>query len=177
MPRHQNRSNFIMRGGQRRRETLWFEVPFSETAVDTSGAVLVGVLNAAALALRPFTIVRTRLQVLIKSDQIANNENQFGALGMCIVTEQATAIGVTAVPTPLTDLASDAWFVHQPLIATFALVTAVGIDADGGHQYEVDSKAMRKVEDGFDLAQTVEVSSLSDGTVITAIGRILVKLH
>jgi len=41
----------------------------------------------------------------------------------------------------------------------------------------VDSKAMRKVEDGQDLIRVVETSSISLGVAIVYSGRALIKLH
>ncbi len=41
----------------------------------------------------------------------------------------------------------------------------------------LDSKAMRKVEDGQDMAFTLENSSLSAGSTTAIVGRVLVKLH
>jgi len=69
------KSGFIQRAGRMRRETVWL--------FDTSGViglaaganpVLVGSLNASALALRPFTIVRSRGFVYVGSDQEAADE-------------------------------------------------------------------------------------------------------
>jgi hypothetical protein len=49
----------------------------------------------------------------ISSDQFAQSESQIGAIGLAVVTDQAVGIGVTAVPTPITDLSSDSWFLHR----------------------------------------------------------------
>ena len=63
------KSGFIVRGGARRRETLWIGDTLIETTIATgTTAVLLSTLNAAALALRPFTVVRTRGAVNISSD-------------------------------------------------------------------------------------------------------------
>jgi len=41
----------------------------------------------------------------------------------------------------------------------------------------VDSKAMRKVEDGFDNIATIERGGTSSGVEVTTAGRQLLKLH
>ncbi len=176
---NRSRSNFlpvrVARGP--RRETVWFEFGIQVISIDTSGVALASSLNAAALSLRPFTIIRSRFEVLLFSDQKAASETQAAGLGFAVVSDQAVAIGVTAVPTPLTDLGSDLWFVLQLMMARFELVSAVGVDGNVGQHYTIDSKAMRKVDVGQDLVETIEVSSASGGTTIVTGGRMLIKLH
>ncbi len=165
------------RSGGPRRETLWAFIDATATSLTATGGTIIGQLNAAALALRPFTIIRTYLEVLIISDQQAASEFQIAALGMAVVSDQASAIGVTAVPTPSTDAGSDLWFLHQWLMSSFVLVSAVGIDGDEGHHYSIDSKAMRKVNDDQDIVTVIELDSVSSGVSIFVAGRFLVKLH
>ncbi len=134
-------------------------------------------LTALELAKRPFTIIRTHLRIHIASDQLIADELQVAALGMCVVSDQALAIGVTAVPTPITDNNSDLWFLHQFLVGDFTLATAIGFDASGGHDSMVDSKAMRRVNDDEDVLLAVEVSAASNGAFISTMGRLLIKEH
>ena len=55
------KSGFIRRGGSMRRETAWLTDPTAEVTMSGAPtALLISSLNAAALALRPFTIIRTR---------------------------------------------------------------------------------------------------------------------
>ena len=164
-----------MRRGPRR-ETSWLDVEPVVTVVDNSAAIT-HVMTAAELAKRPFTAIRTRLSVHINSDQLAADEIAIAAIGLCVVSDQAAAIGVTAVPTPLNDLESDLWFVIQPLITDFTFVTGIGIDADGGRNYEIDSKAMRKVNDDEQIVIVVEGSGIAGGAGITTVGRLLIKEH
>ena len=107
------RRRTFMRGGVARRESSWFFFAPAQTTFTATGGTLVYTFNAAALALRPFTIVRTHFYVAIESDQIVASEIEVGGWSMGVVTEQATAVGVSAVPTPITDLGSDEFFVHQ----------------------------------------------------------------
>jgi len=167
------KSGFVLRGGSMRRETLWFGHTFTDTTITAAGGTILTSANAALLALRPFTIVRTRLESFVRSDQAAAAEVFIGAYGQCIVSDQASAIGVSAVPTPVTDLSSDLWFVHQP----FAGVFESGTGTNNGWRYEIDSKAMRKVQEGEDLVTVVEFSALGSGFNFFVGGRALVKLH
>ncbi len=65
------RSGFVRRGGSQRRQTLWFGgVSVQSTLAGASTAILQTSLNAAALALRPFTVVRNHGFVFLESDQV-----------------------------------------------------------------------------------------------------------
>jgi len=142
-----------------------------------SNASFMNSLNAAALALRPFTVVRSRGFLHVKSDQTGALEDWNVALGYSIVSDQASAIGITALPTPDTDRGSDLFFVFEDLAGSFVFVSGVGFDSEGGIFKDWDSKAMRKVEEGQDLVITSEAGAISAGLTITHGARILIKLH
>ena len=173
------KSGFIMRSGGRRRETIWFGGTGFSQAVATTGTTLVLVLNAAALALRPFTVIRTRGVIGVSSDQEAATEDFGGSFGFAVVSEQASAVGITAVPTPTTDSGSDLWFVYEFLFGRFAFGSVASF-ADVGNRRVIDSKAMRKVEDGQDMVGVVEgpgTGITTTGSLIKGFARHLVKLH
>jgi len=159
-----------------RRESLW--LPFIPAIVSTS-PTLAFALNAAADALRPFTVIRTHLEMMITSDQGAASESSGAAIGICVVSDQASGIGVTAVPTPVTDMGSDLFFLHQNMWQDFQLDTAVGFDANAGNRYTVDSKAMRRVNNDQDVVVTYEDFSgtAGQGALVAITGRMLIKLH
>jgi len=160
-----------------RRESLWFGgAEFQSTLVAANTVQLVSSLNAAALALRPFTVVRSRGTLHITTDAVAGSEDQWGAFGAAVVSDQASAIGVTAIPTPFTDSDSDLWFVYETMIQNFLVTTDIG-RLLGGYQIPVDSRAMRKVEDGQDIVLVTEAGSLSAGIVLRGFIRQLIKLH
>ena len=171
-----NRSGFIRRAGVRRRETIWASIArLNAVLASSADASLMASLNAAALALRPFTIVRTRGTWLVRSDQSAASELYIGNLGMAVVSDQAIAIGVTAVPTPATDLASDLWFLSEQWLGRFDLVgTSIMSEVTSK---VVDSKAMRKVEEGQDIAFVAEAGIGGGGINMDFTGRFLMKLH
>jgi len=173
-----HRRNARGRIGQRSdRQPVWFFIRVSTTAVaGGSTAVLLSTFNAAALLLRPFTIIRTHLLLQMSTDQSIASELFVGAYGMQVVTEQAAAAGIASVPTPISETDAD-FFVYQPVIDSFLFADATGIVEPSGIQYSIDSKAMRKVGINEDLSTTIESTSGSDGGLITVIGRMLVKLH
>ena len=173
------RGRSALRQGQRR-QTLWIAGSWTNNTVAADAAVLLTSLNAAALALRPFTIVRTRGVLYVSTDQAGSTENQSLIYGETVVTDQASAIGITAVPTPETDNGSD-FHVMEPLASRFFLNSAIGSGEGlaGGIMHTFDSKAMRKVDLGEDLISVVEVgaSGISEGVIFRTFARVLVKLH
>ena len=171
------RRHHSMTKGARRATSWGFIVP-TQTAIVAGGGVILNALDTAGLAKRPFTIIRSHLHIRLASDQLGADEVQFAAVGMCVVSEQASAIGVTVVPTPNTDAASDLWLLHQYISNDFTFVTGTGFDADGGTFMNVDSKAARKINDDQDLLVVAElVTGISNGLLLTVAGRFLIKEH
>ena len=157
-----------------RRLTSWFQFQTAAVQMTTEGGTLIFSLNAAALALRPFTVVRTRFEIQLGSDQAAAVEQQVAALGIAVVSDQAAAIGVTAIPTPVTDMASDLWFVHQ---LAFGDESALTDRTCSSTRMTIDSKAMRKVDIGQDIVVVGEMDNVQNGVVLTVGGRMLVKVN
>ena len=157
-----------------KRKTLWLDFVMGENTV-ASGAVLVASLNAAALALRPFTVVRSHVALSIRSDQAAAIEHQNAAFGMAVVSDQSVAIGVTAVPTPVVDSFSSLWMLHTYIIGDESALTDRTRPATN---LMIDSKAMRKVELGQDLIFVLEhVNGVGQGFIMSSGGRILIKTN
>ncbi len=172
------RSGLVRRGGRMVRETAWVGV--TEVNIVLSGANSSAIQNSASaslLNLRPFTVVRSRIEWFCKSDQTVGLERYQAALGFAVVSDQALAIGVTAVPTPFNDIHSDLWFMHEIIAGSFTFVSGVGFEPVGGIYKSIDSRAMRKVEDGQDIALVIENSGISLGTDNMTAGRLLIKLH
>ena len=160
-----------------RRESMWLSIPVASDTI-TSGSVLMSVLNAAALELRPFTVIRTHITLHVNSDQIAADELQICAFGLEVVSEAAAAAGVASIPTPFTELDSDFWFLHQIIMAEFTFASGVGFDADGGKTVTIDSKAMRKVNNDEQVAIVAQGDfTVGSGFAVTMAGRMLIKLH
>ena len=169
------RRTFVRSGSGSKRATQWL------SSADVTG--FSGLAASAAVFDQTFpfgedaTIIRTRGTLWVSSDQVAASEEPFGALGMSVVTDQAAAIGVTALPTPITDESSDNWFLWMPWMASITLATAVSIQSNPYVAYPFDSKAMRKVDDGDNVAVVLENSSGADGVRFILKFRMLVKLH
>jgi len=168
------KSGFIRRAGVMKRDTLWISTGvIGAVPAAASTAILLTNFAGGILGLRPFTVVRTRGLLSARSDQLAAAEEWSIRYGHAVVSDQAVAIGVTAIPTPDTDSSSDAWFVFEELYGF--LSDNVGMI--GRTNVQFDSKAMRKVEDGFDSVSVVESSSASNGVNVKVGFRQLIKLH
>ena len=160
------------------RLTIWTGIVATRTTLAAaSTAAIMNVGSAGVLALRPFTIVRTRGYFSLQSDQTATGENFDAAIGFAVVSDQAVAIGVTAVPTPHTDLGSGLFFTHEASDGRFMFISGIGVhpQATKGRQY--DSKAMRKVDSGQDVVFVAETSALSGGCILYHVGRMLIKTN
>ena len=160
------------------RETRWLDIPTSGGSLSgANSTVIVASLTAVELALRPFTIVRTRGIWDTSSDQIAVNETFETSLGICVVSDQALAIGITAVPTPEEDKESDLWFLYETRVGQELVAGGVHQQMIPSQPTAFESKAMRKVEDGQDVVVVVQNSAVSNGTTFVVSGRMLIKLH
>ncbi len=169
------RSHGFVRSRRSDRQNIWVGVNLEDQTVTASSSLLTGSLNAAALASRPFTIIRTHLEVNWRSDQAAVDEAPMGCLGAMVITSSASAAGIASIPTPVTESDAD-WYVYQPLINAFKFLSSVGFQSDAGSVYTVDSKAMRKVGPDQDVAFVTEESNAFGG-IISIMGRFLIKLH
>ncbi len=116
-------------------------------------------------------------QVSVRTDQVGSIEDVIGAWGMMVPTEEAVAIGITALPDPVGSVNSDAWVAYQGFQGGFLISSAVGITGDAYSHWRFDSRAMRKVEQGFDVVTVIANSSATAGLVVIVNQRLLVKLH
>ncbi len=157
-----------------RRLTVWAGFNWSSDTFTTTGGTILGSLSAAGLALRPFTIVRQYIEMQVSSDQAAALETQLGAIGSCVVSDQASAIGVTAVPTPITDHDSDLFMMHGYFAGDQSSIVDRTIPAA---RKSFDSKAMRKVNEDEDFILVAELDSTGQGFIIQTAFRFLIKLH
>ncbi len=166
----------MIRGRSRQvRQMVWIGVDQVPVTITAAGKLALTSLNAAALALRPFTVIRTRLNILIRCDQLAVSQRFRGAYGRIIVSDQASAAGTASIPGPASN--TDApFFVWEPLQTELFFSDATGVNTPAGTLITVDSKAMRKVGNNEDLVSILEGSS-ADGVILSQIGRTLIKLH
>ena len=176
MARRFSRSRFIRPAP---RTKMWIGNTLSVQTVAANTAVLLGVLSASALLLRPFTILRTRVLVGWSTDNTTGSEEPTGVYGEIVVTDSASAAGVASIPDPITEPTA-AWFIYQPLLEKITTVTAVGIQRGGGggyNQYMVDSKSMRKVGPDDDIVSIGVNNNASHGALLVTVGRQLIQLH
>ena len=160
-----------------RRKTDW--------SASVAQTALLAVAGSAAALLQVFvpfaggeTIIRIRGLLTVRSDQNAASENMIGAFGICVVTEQAVSVGITAIPHSATDASWDGWLLHQFIAERFLFFSSVGAQTgdSGLGRYPLDSKAMRKINDDERMVLVYENSS-SLGTNLTDSIRVLTKLH
>jgi len=104
------------------------------------------------------TVRRTRGLISISSDQFAAAEEQTGAFGMIVVNDLAAAAGAASIPSPVAEGSDDGWFVWVPFSQSLS-----SLESTNSWQYEFDSKAMRRVEEGFIIALMVENAHADDG--------------
>ena len=157
------------------RLTEWGALAFAsaEDPLAANSVVLLAVGDATFLDKRPLTIVRTVGSLSVQSDQNVAVEYPFGAWGMAIVSDQAVAIGVTAVPNPVSNVTSDLWFAYGSFSAEGSASTNVGRPL---MQFPFDFRSQRKVQDGENVIIVVANASAADGLNFVLNLRFLVKL-
>ena len=171
MARRAARTQFVRPAAKTK---MWVGANVGRTVLIASSDQLIGVSNAALLLLRPFTVLRTHQHLMYSSDQLAASEAPFGSYGITIVNQKATAIGITAVPAPGTEI-DENWFAYQTMALNFDFGDATGFGANG-LSIMLDSKSMRKVGPQDDIAMvTSQVAAVGAAFVVQ--GRMLIQLH
>ena len=161
------------------RTKMWIGAGVGNTTVTGATDNLVSTLSAGALLLRPFTILRTRMDLQVRSDQQVASEIPFGFYGKLVVTDTAAVLGITALPGPsgISGSPEAAWFVWQAVSLAFFVdingTDGIGLDANGSMHYVIDSKSMRKVGPDDDVV-TVFANEVAAGMSLTTNGRMLI---
>ena len=163
MARRQTRSRVVGVRPQRQPTNWARAVPTASFALPAATKVLVVIFELSNPGIGE-TIRRTHVELAIGSDQGTNVEDQVGAFGGIVVNDLAVAAGAASIPGPGTDASDDGWFLHQ----TFAMQGFKGLRSAGASypdnlRYEIDSKAMRRVEEGFTVAFMIENLSSTFG--------------
>ncbi len=110
------------------------------------------------------TVRRTRGFLSVISDQSAVMQQQNGAFGMMVVTDLAVAAGVASIPGPVTDASDEGWFVWMGISQMTGSTIGGNVTHSVLPSYPFDSKAMRKVSEGFAIVGVFE--ALSQGTEV-----------
>jgi len=172
-----NRSRFPSRSNAR--HVSWSPGPRGVLGTISSSTQALFPVSAEA-SLDDLTIVRTRglLTVQLISTAASLQGFEYG-FGICVVTQNAAGIGITAVPDPLADQAWDGWFVYETgnMLSRAAISGGDDDSPTANLVIEIDSKAMRKTH----LTDTIVavISTLEVGTSIMQVSlatRILAKL-
>ncbi len=123
------------------------------------------VLVASAVLSNPGineTLRRVRGFILLLSDQTAATERQLGAFGICVASDAAVAAGAASLPGPVTELDDDLWQTWLPLQGALTVVSGVGFILQD-NKIQIDSKAMRRIQQGQSLAIMAENASATFG--------------
>ena len=165
-----------------RRRTDWTVGPETSPSSVTATGALLG--NIFAVGDGGETLVRTRGHGLAYLTAATNpNDGFMGAFGIGIASAPAITAGVVSLPTPLTEEFSDNWLFHRYFYC-FSPHTIDGtVSNDTGYgpamfEFEIDSKAMRKVPD-TEVGLYMAWEFLEVGTAVMqvqAICRMLTKL-
>ena len=174
MPRRMRQLELPFRGGQRRL-TEWVALTANFLDFTAAQSQIVGVVEASFLRdFLPCTIIRTVGMMVVAADfNFITNQTYAGAVGGCIVREDARTAG--ALPDPFTDAGDDVWFWHQ----FFAARIDDRSDSDllVSQNFKVDSKGQRKMKDGDVIVFMGEGGNESDGFDVALYVRMLLKLH
>ena len=136
-------SRFVRRAPKRK--TVWVGTASSASvAVASAASVIHSSFVPSALSMLAPTIVRVRGFFSIFPSVLTADLTWFGAYGLCIVSDEALAIGTTAIPRPHDDDDWPGWLVHG-YFGGHVEADAAGPLLTQPTSFSVDSKAMRKV--------------------------------
>jgi len=151
----------VARTARRPGLTNWARTTLVNTVVAAGTKVLVAsfVLSNAGIN---EVVRRTRGRFLFTSDQATLYEGSIPAVGMIVVNDLALAAGVASIPGPITDANDDGWFVWESSPGLRGATDGSGATSNTGFSraVEFDSKAMRRVEEGFGIAVVAEVAAV-----------------
>ena len=127
------------------------------------------------------TLVRTRGEVNVGLSVITGSLDGFSevAMGLCIVNENAAGIGVTAIPSPVTDIGWDGWFWYWTGSLFGVSATEANAAGTANVRIPIDSKAMRKLRSSdFIVGALAVVGEVGTAQLnATMQSRMLLKLH
>ena len=138
-------------------QAAWSPVVIEIRALAQGTQATIGSTATAALVTQRSTMARLRGSGYVHLDAGAALDSITVAIGIIVVKAEAFTVGgVASMPGPLTDI-EQAWVWHRLL----ALGPAVSATDDGGDlsrniQFEIDSKAQRKVQAGDAIAFVAE---------------------
>ncbi len=140
----------------RKRQTTWVGPADQNIIAVASGAsVIIASFDPAASFMLAPTIVRSRGVVSIRPQSFAGDLSIGGALGICIVSDEAFTAGTASIPRPFDDSNWGGWMVWEPFFYNLEFSDATGL-RQVDFSWKVDSKAMRKVKDNETVVMMCE---------------------
>ena len=168
-----SRRGFRSRTPGLRRATSWQFGP-GDNAFDAFSADATVIIGTGTQILADgLTLVRTRGSLSFPRFTAGSAGDGFvGAHGMVVVSTEAFAAGAAAMPAPLDDADNDGWLVHQ-FIENISSVAGSGSTLS----FDIDSKAMRKLESSDIIAWILQVVEIGVSTgSVQGNSRMLFKL-
>lgn len=147
-----------------RRKTTWDIANFGSPANLTADGSILFPLAFTALQ-EGLTIVRLRGELIISTSGTSGDSADL-AVGIGIATSEAHAVGVTALPSPITDGDWNGWFYHR-WCSSISTATVNVSSQSLNFRFDVDNKAMRKLLVGTVMFAVMEMDNEA-GTGITA---------
>ena len=175
MPRAQR--GFPSRQSRSRRSTSWGLGPGGTvlTSVSASSAGFVG--SGVIATVEGLTLIRTRgrFNMFMAGAGSSDGDGMQGAFGIGIAQTVAVDAGIASVSTPITNQADENWIYWTPLSVHNGDVS-IGLSPQVQMNFEVDSKAMRKIPVDVTLYAAFELVEIGAGSVSLFFdSRILVK--
>ena len=160
-----------------RRLTSW-EAGVGGGAPITESATVTRFLGSAlAFSQDGLTLVRTRglfSANLTAASAAANGYH--GAVGIGLATAAAVAVGITAVPTPITEQGWDGWIWWSPIFAYSGRADEVE-GGSGTNSLVIDTKGMRKIKEEDSLYAAIEITEVGAASLFISLDcRMLFKL-
>ena len=168
-PRQQSR--FLSRGNSSRRKTGWSVGPSqpASRSFTANGAALWA--TGAVIGLDGLTVVRTRGSITSWLEVVTSIGDGFQRVGhgIALVTAEAFAVGITAVPLSIMDMDWDGWLWHTlqgPLIG-LSVTESDNTGPLSQVRLEIDSKAMRKQMEGMvEIGVTEVLGEIGAATLV-----------
>jgi len=143
----------------RRTDYEWVDIRGAITAMDNAeGTAALG--DGSFTALKSLTVTRMRGLVGVQLDTTGVDERILLSMGIIVVSQDAGAVGITALPKPQSD-GNAPWVWHGHAWCTS--LSEAGVSTNGMyHRVEIDSKAMRKMKSSEQLVFVAEIADAVD---------------
>ncbi len=165
-----NRRGFS--GGSRSRGTKSWTGTNWNDAAPTVTQVVIGTFTG----LEEETLLRIRGNGVISGVPNADGDSDVYGIGLMKVTDQAAAVGGASVPGPIANPEAD-WIWHQYVPMIVGISGAGASPAPVVVSFEIDSKAMRKVNRDETLILVHEITSGQFASYLASGGMRALSLH